>query len=444
MRIDVMEKGRGLVEVLVELGEDEVADELERAAVLTAYERKIEPDPQRQPVEAVRAALGDAEASFAFDQAVMAHCAPLALGERELDIVGAPKLTCSEHAQEGRPFAFRMTCVPVPAFELSSYDAVEVAMPPLAVADDAVEEQVQALAQASAEQATDTSHDVVRSGDTVELAMETVQDGRRLRPLSAASRTYNTGSLSMPDDFDAAVVGMAVGQTKTFDFQGPSFQLNADGSPVMESFTSTVTVKRILTKVAPDTDDAWASRVMPGCSSMDDLRERVRMKLLAQQRGDYAKQKDRLTAGELAKRLDAKIADEVYEAAFEEAKGMFNAQLAEQGQTLEQFLQQQNMEEQQLTMSLMMQVRDQLTRQFALDAYARHEGLAAEDEDLDAFFAAIAPGNAQAARSDFEQSGKLYAARCAALRLKANRLLSERAIVHDAAPAASAGPVALP
>ena len=82
---------------------------------------------------------------------------------------------------------------------------------------------------------------------------------------------------------------------------------------------------------------------------------------------------------------------------------------------------------------VMMQVREQLVRQFSLDAFARHEGLSVEDADIDSFFDAISPNNAVAARKDFERSGKLFAAKGAALRLKANRLLAEQAVVHDAA-----------
>ena len=116
-----------------------------------------------------------------------------------------------------------------------------------------------------------------------------------------------------------------------------------------------------------------------------------------------------------------------------EARKTLHKSLKEQGQTLEDFLKQQGMEEQQLTMSVMMQVREQLVRQFSLDAFARHEGLSVEDADIDSFFDAISPNNAVAARKDFERSGKLFAAKGAALRLKANRLLAEQAVVHDAA-----------
>ncbi len=433
MQVAMRQKSVDTVELAVLLSTEEVKDGLKRAAILVAYEHKVEPDPKRQPVDVVREVLGKDEAAFLFDEAVMARCAPFALADREVDIVGEPKYACAQHVREGHTFEFQMTCVPVPKFELSSYDPVEITMPALAVSDDQVEEQIQALVKASADRGTDDSHSTVEKGDSVELELETIQDGKPVRALCSKARVYNTGSLSMPDDFDEAIVGMDVGETKSFEFEGPSFELDANGQPVMESYRSTVTVKRILSTIEPEVTDAWAARVMPNCSTVAQLREHIRSRLLQQQAKEHQKQKEQLCAAELAKRFNSKIPDAVYDAAMSEARKTLHKSLKEQGQTLEDFLKQQGMEEQQLTMSVMMQVREQMVRQFSLDAFARHEGLSVEDADIDSFFDAISPNNAVAARKDFERSGKLFAAKGAALRLKANRLLAEQAVVHDAA-----------
>ena len=138
-----------------------------------------------------------------------------------------------------------------------------------------------------------------------------------------------------------------------------------------------------------------------------------------------------MAASELAKRFDARIPDTVYEAAMDEAKREFAAKLAEEDTTLEDFLAQGNADEQQLTVSLMMQVREQLVHQFSLNALAEHYGLSVDDSDMEAFFESIAPGRAMQARLDFERSGRLFAAQRAALRLKANRRLAAEAIIDE-------------
>lgn len=432
MQATVSERDEERIGLSVELSPEEGAEEIERAAKLVAYKRGIKPEENRLPLEVVREQLGEEEAAAAIDREIMERLAPFVLAEQEIDIVGAPEFFSTGHATEGEAFAFAMAVVPVPAFELSSYEPVSIAVPPVAVTDDEVAEQVAALAGSAKEQATDDDHDVVRTGDVVELAMETTRDGERVRPLCAGSRTYETGKLAMPEGFDEAICGMRVGETKEFSFEGPSLEVDADGKPIMERFDATVTVKRIVKAVLPEVTDEWVSRVMPSCKTVGELEARIRTKLRAQKEAEHAKQSERLAANELAKRFEAKISDAVYEAAISEARRTLEAQLAEQKTTMKDFLASQGMEEQQLTMQLMMEVREQLTRQFALDAYARHLGLEVEDADLEAFFEAIAPGQAAAARKDFEDTGRMHAARGAALRLKANRALVEAAHVTDA------------
>ena len=68
----------------------------------------------------------------------------------------------------------------------------------------------------------------------------------------------------MPDDFDAGVIGMKVGQTKVIGFEGPRLELDEAGKPIMEKFESVVTVKRIVGSKTATMDDEWARTVKPG------------------------------------------------------------------------------------------------------------------------------------------------------------------------------------
>ncbi len=65
-----------------------------------------------------------------------------------------------------------------------------------------------------------------------------------------------------------------------------------------------------------------------------------------------------------------------------------------------------------------------------MNAYAKHFNMSVEDDDLNAFFESIAPGNANAAHADFNRDGRIYAAKCAALRLKAAKRAVREANVN--------------
>lgn len=101
--------------------------------------------------------------------------------------------------------------------------------------------------------------------------------------------------------------------------------------------------------------------------------------------------------------------------------------MREENISLDDYLKREGIEKDQLNNTLMLQVRSQLTRQFALNAYAKHENLVADEQDIEMFFESVAPGQAKQAMADFRRDGKMFAARCAATRLKAARKLVEEA-----------------
>ena len=133
----------------------------------------------------------------------------------------------------------------------------------------------------------------------------------------------------------------------------------------------------------------------------------------------------------LVKRFEGEIPPAVFDAVTADILQSFEDQLAQQDMTKEDFLRQQGVTEQQLMAHFDNQVREQLVRQFALDAVARHFDLDVDDNDLDEYFkAAASPGLEAMIRLDFERNGRMQEARQSALRLKANDYVTEHSIMN--------------
>lgn len=421
MKVEKVREKDGKLELLVELSVAETSDEIQRAAAneLMKHGFEFNGEKAEAPSEILKEKMGDMEAAFLIDEEIMRHRAPFALTAALVDTIGSPVYRCSEHAIEGREFKYQMVCVPVPEYELDSYEPVSITVPAYDVKEEEIDAEIARMAQFSAVAVTDTSHDKVVKGDKVELAMETTMDGKPVKTLCTDGREYSTGALAMPDDFDAAVIGMGVGETKTFTFLGPDIVPDADGNVKMDEYETTVTVKRIIDSVAPEPDDAWARTVRPGIESLEQLRSETAEKIRAEHEDDFQRTAQMLAGNELAKRIQGDIPDLIYGVAIKEARENFDQQLRRNSQTLDEFLESEGMTQEQLSNALMMQVRTQLNRQFAMNAYAKHFNMNVEDDDLNAFFESIAPGNANVAHADFNRDGRIYAAKCAALRLKA-------------------------
>ena len=249
----------------------------------------------------------------------------------------------------------------------------------------------------------------------------------------------------MPDGFDENIIGMDVGETKTFTFEGPG--IDDEGNEIVETIECTVTVKEIQKKVAPVIDDAWVAKFMPMYKDVAAMRDDIRRGLNRQLSGEYENYKRNMAAGELAKRFKGSIADEVYESMSRNLMNNMRAEVEQQNMTWDQFVEQQG-GEQQFNMMMMMQTREMLVQGYALDALFRHEKMVLTDEDIEAACRSMSPQqNPKQVRNQMEQTGRGFALREAAERLKANRWLVDHAIVNvvdpraaQAAPEAAAAP----
>ena len=165
---------------------------------------------------------------------------------------------------------------------------------------------------------------------------------------------------------------------------------------------------------------------MPMYKDVAAMRDDIRRGLNRQLSGEYENYKRNMAAGELAKRFQGSIADEVYESMSRNLMNNMRAEVEQQNMTWDQFVEQQG-GEQQFNMMMMMQTRQMLVQGYALDALFRHEGLVVSDEDVQEACAAMNPQNPQGVRRQMEESGRGFALREAAERIKANKWLLEHA-----------------
>ncbi len=261
-------------------------------------------------------------------------------------------------------------------------------------------------------------------------------DGEEIKALTCEDRTYIMGRGYMPAGFDEELLGMEPGQTKEFTFEAPLG--TESGEVVNKPISCTVTVKEVQKEVVPIIDDAWVKANMPMFASKEALVADMRRVFEAQQRENYEGYVQQMAVGALTRRFEGRIADEIYEATRDHLMNNLRMELQQAGMTWEQFVE-GNGGEQQFGMMLMMQTREVLVQGFCLDAVYRHERMTLTDKDLeDACYGMNPQGNPKAMREDLEASGRGFALRETAERLKAARFVAANAKITVAeAPAAA-------
>ncbi len=402
---------------------EEVARALDSGAMTFAMQMGIPPVPGTSALEAIRAQYGMIDVDALVGAQAAEALTPFAIDKRGIVPAYPPKTSTIDKLQRGREYSFCVMVAPKPAYELSSYEPVAITVEPYAFNPAAVDEQLRMLAEQSADLVADDPHPV-NVGDPCLLSMEISQNGKVIEGISTDGRTYIAGSGMMPEGFDKEIIGMEVGETKTFRFEAPS--LDDAGKDAVEEFECTATVKEVQKRVIPAINDAWVKKNMPLYGNEANLRSAIAEELEKQYRTQYDNYCRQVATAEMAKRFKGRIADEVYEAMRETMLTSMNAELQQQGKTLESFIQESG-GEQNFGMTLMMQIRENLVQGYTLDAVFTHEKLAVSDEDIEDACRAMNPQNPEMVRVQMEGTGQGFALRELAERRAASKWLVDHA-----------------
>ena len=352
--------------------------------------------------------------------------APYALDKKNIVPLGQPTPEPKEALKRDREFKFAMEVTLKPEYELTSYEPVEITLPRYEFDESLVQAELDKMAE-NYSSYVKIEDKALESGDACLIAIEAFENGVRNSGLSTEGRTYLTGAGYMPEGFDSQVIGMKPGETKTFTFEGPSF--DDDFNPTTTTVECTVTVKEIQAAKKPEINDEWVKANMPWYPSFETLKEDLRRGIERGYRAEYDNFARNTAAAALSKRFQGKIADEAYEQTRNIIIENMRRGVQQQGLEWDKFIE-QNGGEQQFGMMLMMQTRETLVQGFALDAIYRHAKLSVTDQDIDDACLSLNPQmNPKQMRKQFEDMGSGFALRESAERMKANKWLVENAII---------------
>ena len=264
----------------------------------------------------------------------------------------------------------KRTLPPVPEYHLDSYEPVSITRPVYVVTDEILEDRIKAIMEGASKDYVPTKRQVAGPKDTIEISIHVDKDGEEVKGL---------GQGYMPIGFDRNVVGMKVGESKSFDFDAPDFD---DPDAKERSFHAEVAVLTVLKETGPELTDEWVSKHIMLCKDVETFRSRTR-KQLEQEAVKSAEGElmDRAVR-ELATRFKGSIDDIWYESTRDDLLRTYEEQAKAQGTDLDGMLAAQGMDKQQFNMMLMLQVREMLVQGFVLDAWARHYGLEATEDDV--------------------------------------------------------------
>ena len=199
-----------------------------------------------------------------------------AANEAQLRVAGTPRVTPKEDAPEGQ-LAFDATFEVYPEVKLGDLAAVEVDRVSSEVTDAAIDRTVDILRKQRRTFALRPAVEGAIEGDRVTIDFEGKIDGETFSGGKADAFQFMIGEGQMLEQFDKAVRGMKVGDSKTFPLQFPEDYHGKDVAGKEADFM--VTMKKIEAQHLPEMDEAFIKSLGINDGTVDGLRADVRKNL---------------------------------------------------------------------------------------------------------------------------------------------------------------------
>ncbi len=208
--------------------------------------------------------------------------------------------------EEGKPLSFTATFDVVPDFDPGDFGDVQLRRQPVVVHDDAVQQTLERLRERAARY--EPVEGGVAEGHTLVIDLErrpTNADGTVAPADTHEKVSIEMGAPANPPGFDAEVMGMAVGDSRTFTLTYPADYAVSEMAGTSVGYT--VTLKELRRRVVPELDDEFAKDLGEDIDSIDALRGRVRADLEAESKDASDRQLRADLLKQVAKRLPFEV-----------------------------------------------------------------------------------------------------------------------------------------
>ena len=199
-----------------------------------------------------------------------------AAAEAKLRVAGTPRIAQKDDAPEGH-LAFDATFEVYPEVRLGDLSGLEVERISTEVTEAAVDRTIDILRKQRRTFAQRPAAEGAAEADRVTIDFEGKIDGEPFAGGKAEAFQFIIGEGQMLEQFDLAVRGMRVGESKTFPLQFPADYQGQDVAGKEADFL--VTMKKIEAANLPDVDDAFAKALGIKEGTVEALRADVRKNL---------------------------------------------------------------------------------------------------------------------------------------------------------------------
>lgn len=278
--------------------------------------------------------------------------------------------------EEGGSLTFAATVEVVPEIRLPDYRGVEVEVEPSAATDEEVGEQVERLRDRFS-----TLEPVPRpatGGDHVLLNIDCYRHAEQIEAASAKDLLYEVGSKGLVPELDAELEGKRAGDIFKFNAVLPERFGEPHGG---QEVSFQVLVKEVNAKRPPELDDEFA-RTASEFDTLGELRAELARRIEAFKGLQQESQVRNQIVEDLLDRTDIAVPEALLDREMRARLGALLSDLQRHGVTLEQYLEQAGISEDELVEAHRRGAERAIAAELLLEAVAQAEGMEVAPDEL--------------------------------------------------------------
>ena len=274
--------------------------------------------------------------------------------DNDVLVIGRPNVEITE-LKDNEKLTFTVEVDIRPEIKLPNFSQIKIEVDDVKVSDADIDEQIKDLSTRFG--TLTTVEKVVAKGDFVSIDLAATKDGKDLDGGTANDLSYEVGSASMIDGLDEALIGLSVGDEK-------SFETALVGMPAGELGTVKVSLKAVKQRDLPAIDDAFA-KLSSEFETLAELKADLATRLTRLKQMQQGAQARDLLLEKLLSSVDIPLPDEII-------KDEVNDHLEKEGK----------LDDDKHRAEVNDEVKKTITREFLLDSIVKAESVAVNEGEL--------------------------------------------------------------
>jgi len=295
-----------------------------------------------------------------------------ALDDNDITPLSSPEMEMDDIA-DGEAVVFRAELDVAPKIELPEFHGLEVEVDTIKVDDATVDEQMDQLRQRFG--SLTPVERAAGDGDFVTIDLSAAKDGEPIPEAQASGMSYRVGGGTMLEGLDEALVGMSVGDAKTFS------STLVGGEYRDQSVDVTVTVTAVKEQELPDLDDEFA-QLASEFDTVDELRVDVRERATRMARLEQAEESRDAVLKKLLSLVDVPLPESAVANEVTNRRAHMLEQMSYAGMTEADYLSAQEQSEEDYLAELETKAKEAMVAQFVLEEIAKVEDMGVEEGEL--------------------------------------------------------------